>query len=296
MNRSDAVNEAYAEWISTRNWAYWGVLTLAEDVSRRRAMKKFGAWFEAAEKKFGQLESVSVVERGGDTNRAHIHFVLCGLETSDVVRKKLKRMWARIGGGARITEFDKTKREEGIKYILKTVRTGDTDYIDVRFQKEKESEGGVKESEITDRAGSGRISQAKSGNGISPHLSETGTRRAAEQSMREISSGRSRENGRRKDNERTVNIPARRIQRDSGFHVERFEDFLIVILPLEEPHPSKSSGRTNIIASTRGPRATFAELDGLPILVNAMAMVNPTRPLWKQRAQAQLANKEGRLS
>ena len=51
---------------------------------------------------------------------------------------------------------------------------------------------------------------------------------------------------------------------------------LIIHLPLQTPVPSKSSGKTLVIASTHGAVATEVRYRGKPIVVVANAFVYPT--------------------
>jgi hypothetical protein len=78
-----------------------------------------------------------------------------------------------------------------------------------------------------------------------------------------------------------------------GFYAERQGAYLVVVLPLTNPRPS-STGKTNILGTTGGPRAISEDFDGRPILVNATAMVNPNQPAWRLRAYALLAQWEGK--
>ena len=89
-------------------------------------------------------------------------------------------------------------------------------------------------------------------------------------------------------------VPSITMKKGSGFHVSREGKYLVIVLPLTEPRPS-STGQTNVIASTGGPCATFAEFDGRSIMVGAVAMVKPSGPDWKVRIHALLARWKGRL-
>jgi hypothetical protein len=92
-----------------------------------------------------------------------------------------------------------------------------------------------------------------------------------------------------------VRLPSITMKKGSGFYVQRHDDYLVILLPLGAPRPS-STGKTNVVGSTGGPRATFVEIDGSPVLVNAMAMVKPKSPAWRLRAYAILARWEGKLA
>jgi hypothetical protein len=92
-----------------------------------------------------------------------------------------------------------------------------------------------------------------------------------------------------------VRISRITVKKKAGFHVSREGDFLVIVLPFIEPRPS-STGRTNLIASTGGPCATFAEFGGRSIMVSAVAMVKVDGPDWRVRLHALLARWNGRIS
>jgi hypothetical protein len=59
--------------------------------------------------------------------------------------------------------------------------------------------------------------------------------------------------------------------------VDRKRKILTIQMPLEKAHPSKSSGKTLVIASTHGCKTSDALYSGRPIVVTANAFVY-TRP------------------
>jgi hypothetical protein len=92
-----------------------------------------------------------------------------------------------------------------------------------------------------------------------------------------------------------VKLPSITMKKGAGFHVSRAGEYLVIVLPLTEPRPS-STGKTNVIGSTGGPRVTFAKLNGAPVMVTAVAMVKPKVPAWRLQIHAVLARWEGRLA
>jgi hypothetical protein len=49
---------------------------------------------------------------------------------------------------------------------------------------------------------------------------------------------------------------------------------LVVTMPMQEPAPS-ASGKTLVVASTRGAMRTDAKVDGKPLLLNMTAYIKP---------------------
>jgi hypothetical protein len=92
-----------------------------------------------------------------------------------------------------------------------------------------------------------------------------------------------------------IRVPAITMKKGSGFYVQRHDDYLVIVLPLGAPYPS-STGNTNVVGSTGGPRATFVEIDGVPAVVHAVVTLNPNCPVWRLRAYAILARWEGKLA
>lgn len=48
---------------------------------------------------------------------------------------------------------------------------------------------------------------------------------------------------------------------------------LIVSVPMQEPTPSKSSGKTLVVASSRGPQESSVLVEGKPVYVNLNAYI-----------------------
>ena len=59
---------------------------------------------------------------------------------------------------------------------------------------------------------------------------------------------------------------------------------LVIELPLEKPRPS-STGKTLLVASTRGVQRTTARLKGKPISVVVNAFIFPDREVQEQRGK-----------
>lgn len=66
-----------------------------------------------------------------------------------------------------------------------------------------------------------------------------------------------------------------------AFTVKRKGDVLRIELSLEKPRPSKS-GKTMIVASTRGVKATDVQCDGLNVAVVANAFIYPKKKPSKE--------------
>lgn len=49
---------------------------------------------------------------------------------------------------------------------------------------------------------------------------------------------------------------------------------LVIEIDLQEPKPSKS-GKTHVVASTHGNKATEAEVNGLPVTIGLNAYIHP---------------------
>jgi hypothetical protein len=64
---------------------------------------------------------------------------------------------------------------------------------------------------------------------------------------------------------------------------------LTIQLPLEKAHPSKSSGKTLIVASTHGCQTTQARHSGRPIVVTANAFIYPAS---RSKAKKQRVNRQ----
>ena len=147
--------------------------------------------------------------------------------------------------------------------------------------------------QAVERTGGGSISRPQSGNCIPPDLRTATPGGAPQQAVRPLSGPRSGAVGRAAVDLATVTLEPIRYKDNGGFYVELQGNRLIMVVPLESARPSKS-GRTNVIASTRGPRVTEAEIDGQPIMVNVTALVNPNRPRYKQRIDAILSRWAGK--
>jgi len=72
--------------------------------------------------------------------------------------------------------------------------------------------------------------------------------------------------------------------------IDRKRKTLTIQLPLEKAHPSKSSGKTLVVASTHGCQTTEARHSGRPIVITANAFIyaakRPTRK--KRRAETEI--------
>ena len=261
--RNNGVHDAYAQWIAAQTWSFWCVLTFRSRVRKTVATNRFDRWIKAIEKKLKvQLTWVRVIEEGKANKQLHLHGLLGGVPPTQNMQQQLEAMWTY--GVAQIRKFDQRKRQQGVDYILKTVNSANTDQIDVMFHGELQP---AQPSAATVPSASGPVSESAATH--SP-IENTGVE--------------------------TVTIPSVTFRKGSGFYAGLHLEHLVLVLPLTAPRPSHCSGITNIIASSGGHRVTLAELNGRPILVNAMAMVNPHGPAWKQRASALLAKWEGKLA
>ena len=257
------VHDAYAQWIAAQPWSCWCVLTFRSRVRKTAATNRFDRWIKAIERKLKlQLTWVRVVEEGKVDKQLHLHVLLGGVPATEEIRRQVEAMWTH--GVAQIRKFDQRKREQGINYILKTIQFGAVDPIDVMFHSEGQR---AQPSAATVPSASGQVSESAA---TQPPVGNIGVE--------------------------TVTIPSVTFRKGSGFYAGLHLEHLVLVLPLTAPRPSRCSGITNIIASSGGHRATLAELNGRPILVNAMAMVNPNGPAWKQRASALLAKWQGKLT
>ena len=282
---TDNMHNAWYEWVAKEEWKYFGTATFKEEVTRSAAEKRFSRLIIEAKKVLGAgFRCAYVTEGGNASKRTHIHFLIGGIPYSPAVRRQLQKMWNRIGGISHIARFDDAKREAGIHYTLKTVRSGESDQVNLVLPDKAEPSLPAK---LASRA---RISSAPKA-GPQLGLQET----SAGCSPRTASPRTSAADVPANNNADKITLPSMTIKRGSGFHVERHGNYLDIALPLTAPRPS-STGKTNVIGSTGGPRATFTEFDGWPILLNAVAMVKPSGVAWKQRIHALLARWEGKLS
>lgn len=234
--KTDNMHNTWYEMLPGENWKYIGTLTFKVGVTRSAAEKGFARFIIEAKKVLGADFPCAYVTEGGNTSkRLHINFLIAGIPYSPAVRGQLQEMWDRIGDIAHIARFDEAKREAGIHYTLKTVRSGESNLA----------------------------------NFVLPDKAELSYEKKT--------------------------LPSITINRwGHGYHVQREGGHLILVLPLTMPR--RWSGKTNVIGSTGGPRATFAEFDGRPIFLDVVARVKPKGPAWKQRIDALLAHWEGKLS
>jgi hypothetical protein len=284
---TDNMHKAWYEWMAQDEWTYFGTATFKDELTKSAAEKRFTRFMRQAQDTLrAGLRCVYVTEGGNATKRTHIHFLIGGIPYSPAVRRQLQGMWNRMGGISHIARFNKAKREAGIHYTLKTVRTGESDQVNLIVpDKAKASQPATvakgsqtRPAPKADQLG-GPLHHRKGNAGRSPRTASPRASAAVPANT----------------NAATITLPAMTIKRGHGYHVRREGDYLILVLPLTTPRPS-STGKTNVIGSTGGPRVTFAEFDGRPILLNAVAMVKPKGPAWKQRIYAVLARWEGKLS
>jgi hypothetical protein len=57
--------------------------------------------------------------------------------------------------------------------------------------------------------------------------------------------------------------------------IDRKRNTLTIQMPLEKAHPSRSSGKTLVVASTHGCQTTGARHSGRPIVITANAFIYP---------------------
>lgn len=77
-------------------------------------------------------------------------------------------------------------------------------------------------------------------------------------------------------------------------NVEEKNGELIISMPFEKARPSKS-GKTHIVASSRGPVYTDVVVGDKHVVVVATAYVHPHGEEWQQRARASRDRTAGRL-
>jgi hypothetical protein len=285
--RTDKIHNAWYEWLAQGDWTYFGTATFKDEVTRSAAEKRFSRFIIGAREVLGAgFRCVHVTEGGNASKRTHVHFLIDGIPYSPAVCRQLQKMWNRIGGISHICRFHKAKREAGIHYTLKTVRSGESDQVNLVFpDKAAASQPATLANGSQTRPApkadqlDGPLHHRKGNAGRSPRTASPRASAAVPAST----------------NAATITLPAMTIKRGHGYHVRREGGYLILVLPLTAPRPS-STGKTNVIGSTGGPRVTFAEIDGRPILLNAVAMVKPKGPAWRQRIYALLARWEGKLS
>jgi len=70
---------------------------------------------------------------------------------------------------------------------------------------------------------------------------------------------------------------------------------LIIKVDLENPTPSKSSGRNHVVASSRGTITTDVLYRGKHLMVNVNAFIDPDEVEGKQRARAAILKADGKL-
>lgn len=285
---TEDIHKAWHDWIARDEWEYFGTATFKEEVTKNTAEKRFARLLTQVRDGLGTgFRCIYVTEGGNASKRAHVHFLIGGISYRPEVRRRLQRIWNAMGGMSHIVRFDKAKREAGIHYILKTVRTGESDQVN--FFRHDEAKGCQPAKVATGYLTS---SAANHNSQTEPPVRLQKTNGGC--SMNTVSSKTSAADVPDGNNAATLTLPSITIKRGHGYHVERQHDHLILVLPLTAPRPS-STGKTNVIGSTGGPRATFAEFDGWPILLNAVAMVKPSGVAWKQRIYAVLARWEGKL-
>lgn len=263
----DRIRDAYHQLLAPYLWTFMVCLTFRRTTSKAVAKLRYERWFNSLQQNLTvPLDSVCVVEQGKASGHTHVHVLLAGIPPTERVARQLQQAWPY--GVADVRKIDPTKREQAIGYVLKTVSSSDSDQLEVTLSHRSSTGSSPQQPEpIRDSR---------------PGPSNESRPQAAPPSEAQIST-------------ETITIPSIRFRRGSGFHVHRDGDYLVIALPLTTPRPS-STGKTNIVGSTGGPRPTLAEFDGWPISANVVLTVKPKGPAWKQRIAPLLARWEGKLS
>src|ERR1019366_7135035 len=129
---TDNMHKAWYEWMAQDEWTYFGTATLKDELTKSAAEKRFARFMTQAQDTLGAgFRCVYVTEGGNASKRPHVHFLIGGIPYSPAVCRQLQRMWKKIGGISHISRFDEAKREAGIHYTLKTVRSGDSDQVNL---------------------------------------------------------------------------------------------------------------------------------------------------------------------
>ena len=71
---------------------------------------------------------------------------------------------------------------------------------------------------------------------------------------------------------------------------------LVIRLSLEDPVPSKATGKNQIVASTHGTVTTKALYKGKHVMLNVNAFIDPNEDEPRQRARAALLELDGKLT
>jgi hypothetical protein len=129
------IKDNYAAWFSDYRWQWFTTLKITSGrPSRRRAIATFDQWItEMAEQEgSSRFRWVRVLEEGASGDHFHFHSVIGGFRSRTAHWTK---RWAELGGEALIESYN--PEEEGIPYILKTMkRDGDID-LDFRLPQNK---------------------------------------------------------------------------------------------------------------------------------------------------------------
>jgi hypothetical protein len=283
---SEKLETAWYDLVARDEWAYFGTATFKNELSTSTAERKFSSFLADVTTILGAAPRCIHVTEGGETKRPHVHFLLGGVAYKVALRRQLQALWNKRCGILHLVRFDDSKREAAIHYILKTVRSGKSDNVNLTGPGKAAASLTKPTTTSISAAAPARKARCDAGTCGSPKANSSPQRSARLHTAADDKPTGSKE---------TVRLPSIMVKKDADFHVQLEGNHLIIVLRLTKPRPSKS-GKTNVVGSTRGARATLAQLGGLPILVNANAMVKPTSPGWRLRSYAETARLEGRLN
>jgi hypothetical protein len=114
---------AYADWLSSFEWIFFGTLTFREpEISLRKANQLFDRWIHEIEAAEGTKDFrwVRVAERGAFGDNLHFHCLVGGLRNGSKWNWLLR--WKEMAGEAFISYY--FRGGGATRYMLKTLRPG----------------------------------------------------------------------------------------------------------------------------------------------------------------------------
>jgi hypothetical protein len=282
------IKAEYRDWLRRKEWQWSAHLTFRTRQSFESATKSFNSWFTQLRSSCQSARFVRVIERGDEGGRLHIHALIGGVK--GIHRRIWATEWGRMAGHASIEHLDQKRLVNAIGYMFKSVRES-ADNVDFNLEDERVGNG---TATTNDGQGGSGILEGQPSAGVQDDFRAEDNGSKDQPQVRAVSTASLRAMGAATRAACEQISSAIQTTPSAAMLVRSTDDWLIMALRIEEPKASRS-GKTQVFASTKGPRVTLANLDGKPIMVVASAMVSPSKPSWKLRLHADLARMEGTL-